>query len=85
MRTNLVVHLTEIVAKKVIMYTEIENEVKNFNPANITTERRAILQPLVDYIQNKVTDQQEIRLNLICTHNSRRSQPDNPKTKVQNL
>ena len=72
-RTNLVVHLTEIVAKKVIMYNEITNEIKNFTPANITIERRAILQPLVDYIQNKVTDQQEIRLNLICIHNSRRS------------
>jgi arsenate reductase len=31
------------------------------------------LQPLVDFIQNKVYNQEDIRLNLICTHNSRRS------------
>lgn len=55
------------------MYTEIENEINNFNPANITNERKAILQPLVDYVQSKAINQQEIRLNLICTHNSRRS------------
>jgi arsenate reductase len=29
--------------------------------------------PLVDFIQNKVYNQEDIRLNLICTHNSRRS------------
>ncbi len=31
------------------------------------------MQPLVDFIQGKVSNSQEIRLNLICTHNSRRS------------
>ena len=31
------------------------------------------MQPLIDFIQTKVTNQQEIRLNFICTHNSRRS------------
>ena len=31
------------------------------------------MQPLIDYIQGKVRNGQEIRLNLICTHNSRRS------------
>ncbi len=35
--------------------------------------RKATLQPLVNYIQSKVKDKQEIRLNFICTHNSRRS------------
>ena len=39
----------------------------------ITGERKSILQPLVDFIQNKVYNQEDIRLNLICTHNSRRS------------
>jgi len=39
----------------------------------ISNERQAVLQPLVDYIQNKVNQHQEIRLNFICTHNSRRS------------
>jgi arsenate reductase len=56
-----------------ILFVEIENVIKNLNIENITTERKEILQPLIDYIQNKVTNQQEVRLSLICTHNSRRS------------
>ena len=39
----------------------------------VTQERKEILQPLIDYIQNKVNSNKEIRLNFICTHNSRRS------------
>ena len=60
-------------ANQSILFSEIENVIKNLNIENIATERKEILQPLIDYIQNKVTNQQEIRLNLICTHNSRRS------------
>jgi arsenate reductase len=56
-----------------ILYLEIENVIKNLNIENITAERKEILQSLVDFIQSKVTNHQEIRLNLICTHNSRRS------------
>ena len=39
----------------------------------ISEERKENLQGLVDYIQNKVNFDEEIRLNFICTHNSRRS------------
>lgn len=39
----------------------------------VSKERKTVLLPLVDYIQDKVNAQQEIRLNFICTHNSRRS------------
>jgi arsenate reductase (thioredoxin) len=40
----------------------------------IPTERREILQVLIDYIKDKRKKEQPIRLNFICTHNSRRSQ-----------
>lgn len=36
-------------------------------------DRKAILDTLVDYIQQRVDAHQETRLNFICTHNSRRS------------
>lgn len=36
-------------------------------------ERKASLQPLIDFIQQKVTAAQQVVLNFICTHNSRRS------------
>ena len=83
---SFVVLLTVTVAKKLIkkinqemttthspLFSEIENVIKSFKPENITTERKVILQPLVDFIQAKVNNHQEIRLNFICTHNSRRS------------
>jgi arsenate reductase len=60
-------------ANQSTLFSEIENVIKNLNIENIAIERKEILQPLVDFILNKVTNQQEVRLNLICTHNSRRS------------
>lgn len=55
------------------LFPEIEKTINYFNLQNISEERKTTLQPLIDFIQNKVNNQQEIRLNLICTHNSRRS------------
>ena len=58
---------------KTNVFPEIATVINTFNFESITEERKIILQPLVDYIQSKVNNEQEIRLNLICTHNSRRS------------
>jgi arsenate reductase len=58
---------------KTILFPEIENVIKTLNFKNIPDERKIVLQPLVDFIQGKASRSQEIRLNLICTHNSRRS------------
>ena len=58
---------------KTILFPEIENVIKTLNFESISEERKIILQPLVDFIQGKASNSQEIRLNLICTHNSRRS------------
>ena len=58
---------------KTQIFSKIEQEILNFHPENINEERRTILQPLIDYIQIKVSNNDEVRLNFICTHNSRRS------------
>jgi arsenate reductase len=58
---------------KTILFPEIENVITTLNFESISAERKIVLQPLVDFIQGKASNQQEIRLNLICTHNSRRS------------
>ncbi len=58
---------------KIILFPEIENVIASLNFETISEERRITLQPLVDFIQGKASNNQEIRLNLICTHNSRRS------------
>lgn len=56
-----------------MLFTEIENTISSFDFKQISEERKIVLQPLVDFIQNKVDSRLDIRLNLICTHNSRRS------------
>ena len=58
---------------KTILFPKIESLIKTLNFKSISDERKIVLQPLIDFIQNKASNGQEIRLNLICTHNSRRS------------
>jgi arsenate reductase len=55
------------------LFSEIQKKIHHLKIEEITTERKTILQPLVEFIQTKVNERKEIRLNLICTHNSRRS------------
>tara|TARA_R110002049_G_scaffold993_11_gene7297 strand:- start:84484 stop:85116 length:633 start_codon:yes stop_codon:yes gene_type:complete len=55
------------------LFQEIENLIKKLKPETISDERKAVLQPLTEFIQSKVSNHQEIRINFICTHNSRRS------------
>ena len=56
------------------MYLQLQENLNKFqNFDTISTDRKAILQPLVDYIQQKANQNQTINLNFICTHNSRRS------------
>lgn len=58
---------------KSTLFSEIEVVIKRLNPQSISVERKAILQPLTEFIRTKVSNKQEIRINFICTHNSRRS------------
>jgi len=55
------------------LFSEIEKLIKELKPQTISNERRAILQPLTEFIKSRVSKNQEIRINFICTHNSRRS------------
>ncbi|AWG23341.1 protein-tyrosine-phosphatase [Flavobacterium faecale] len=56
-----------------MLFESIENLVATLDFTSISKERKAILQPLVDFIQSKYNEKKEIGLNFICTHNSRRS------------
>ncbi|QFZ54622.1 protein-tyrosine-phosphatase [Oceanihabitans sp. IOP_32] len=62
-----------MITTKTTLFSEIKNVIKELNPQTISEERKAVLQPLTDFIQSKVSNHQEIRINFICTHNSRRS------------
>ena len=56
-----------------MLFPEIEKVINALDTSYIPVERKTILQPLINYIQEKVDKQQEVQLNFICTHNSRRS------------
>ncbi|MGR7812189.1 arsenate-mycothiol transferase ArsC [Lacinutrix undariae] len=58
---------------KTTIFSEIENVIKGLDTTTISKERQTVLQPLIDFIQLKVTNNKAIRINFICTHNSRRS------------
>lgn len=55
------------------LFIDLENQIQGFSENVISSERKAILQPLIDYIQSKSDVNQDIKMNFICTHNSRRS------------
>jgi len=55
------------------MNTTLSQYITKIETQEINEVRKALLQPLVDFIQQKVNNQQPIDINFICTHNSRRS------------
>ncbi len=55
------------------MFSKIVEFIEQFDAESITAGRKEVLKPLVEYIQKKKDNNETIRLNFICTHNSRRS------------
>ena len=52
---------------------------------NIPSSRKVLLTEIIDYIKSKIDNNQEINLNFICTHNSRRSQLSQVWAKVASV
>ncbi len=55
------------------MFENLSKTIQSIAEITVSEDRKVVLKPLADYIQNKVDANEEIRLNFICTHNSRRS------------
>ncbi len=55
------------------MYSKLKTTIRSISETTVSPERQAILQSLIDYIQTNISNGKAIRLNFICTHNSRRS------------
>lgn len=55
------------------MFPNLINVIATFSSQSISDERKVVLLPLVNYIQEKINTDKAIRLHFICTHNSRRS------------
>lgn len=58
---------------KTKLYPKIDAVIAGFKVIEISEERQQLLQSLIDFIQEKKDANKEIRLNFVCTHNSRRS------------
>lgn len=56
------------------MYPKLKTFIEDLDTSSISQERKEILQPLERFIQHKIRDNEPVKLNFICTHNSRRSQ-----------
>ena len=55
------------------LFEEVENVIQGLRLESIPDERRSALRPLIDFIRLKHSEDKHIRINFICTHNSRRS------------
>ncbi|WP_417854605.1 low molecular weight phosphatase family protein [Xanthomarina gelatinilytica] len=55
------------------MFKEITDFINTLDVSILSRERQDLLQKLIDYIQEQISNSKDIRLNFICTHNSRRS------------
>ena len=56
-----------------MLYKTIEDTLNSLDVSTISAKRKEILQPLTEYIQNKINNNSVVNLNFICTHNSGRS------------
>ena len=55
------------------LFHALEQQIKKNSFDTISSARKLELDSLINYIQEKTNAKQKIRLNFICTHNSRRS------------
>ena len=55
------------------MFENLSKTIDTIKAISVLNERKEVLIPLLEYIQSKKNGNEEIRLNFICTHNSRRS------------
>lgn len=55
------------------IFKNISEFIENLNEDEISSERKSILDQIINFIELKIDDKEIIALNFICTHNSRRS------------
>lgn len=58
---------------RIPIFSKIRDFISQLNFKAISDERKETLYPLVEFIQTKIDMQEVIRINFVCTHNSRRS------------
>lgn len=63
-----------MISSKISLLPELETTIRALPTGSIPAERKEALQELTGYIHKKINSGQAVKLNFICTHNSRRSQ-----------
>ncbi|WP_295201877.1 protein-tyrosine-phosphatase [uncultured Chryseobacterium sp.] len=53
------------------MYSALSDTIRQLQ--DVKEERKTVLEPLIRFIQQKINTREQVILNFICTHNSRRS------------
>ncbi len=56
-----------------MIYQALKTTIDQLDLSSLGKDRRSLLSPLIDYINNRYKAKKDINLNFICTHNSRRS------------
>lgn len=59
--------------QKSTLFPNITLFINSLDVSTISEERKKTLQALIDFVQLKVSNQETVAINFICTHNSRRS------------
>ena len=65
--------IKETIIKMQKINQKITTTISNLEVDKITNDRKLILEPLVNFIKEKVAADKDVNINFICTHNSRRS------------
>lgn len=55
------------------MNTTLKETINHLEELPISEERKKVLSPFINYLQEKIEKEGTININFICTHNSRRS------------
>lgn len=55
------------------MFQKLTKYIEKLNLESIPVNRKEVLNPFIEYLQEKINSGGNISLNFICTHNSRRS------------
>ena len=56
-----------------MIFRKINDILESLDVQSVPDSRKAELAPLIEYIEEKLKNKEQINLNFICTHNSRRS------------
>jgi len=62
-----------LINRNITMNTKLKETIESIAKFEIPENRKEILNPFIEYLNEKISKNEKIAINFICTHNSRRS------------